>query len=137
MPTTGATAALNSAAKSDGASGMDGRRRVVDLDERGAGGDEPLQLRPQDRHERLGGGVAVAVDLARTGRQAARQRVRPGQRHLQRPRRAGPGVAELLDDAEAVRRGDRLEDLEAMLLVVAAGAQPAVGRAAAGRRSGA
>ena len=49
---------------------MDGRRRVVDLDDRRAGLDQPLELRAQDRHERLGRGVAVAVDLAGPGTSA-------------------------------------------------------------------
>ena len=37
--------------------------------------------------------------------------------------------AELVDDAQAVGRGDRLEDVEPVLLVVAAGTEAPVGRA--------
>ena len=87
-PTTGSTAALNSAAKSAGASGwMAGEGSSIWMNV-GAGRDQALELRPEDRHERLGRGVALAVDLARAVGQPARQRVRPGQRHLERPRRA-------------------------------------------------
>ena len=103
---------------------MDRGRRLVDLDEVRAGGDEAIQLRPQDRHERLRGGVPRRVDLARPVGQPAGQRVRPGEGHLQRPGRARDRVAILGDDAEAVGRGDRLEDLEAVLLVVRPGPQP-------------
>ena len=101
--------------------GVDRRRRVVDLDEGRAGRDQPVELGPQDRHERLGRVVAMRVDLARAVRQPARQRVRPRDRDLQRPRRLRGRVAVLPDDAEAVRRGDRLEHLEPVLLVVPAG----------------
>ena len=106
--------------------GVDGRRRVVDLDVVGALGDQALQLGTQDRYEGFRGSVARLVDLAVAGPQSAGQRVRSGQRHLQRPSRARAREAELLDDAESVRRGDRLEDLEPMLLVVPADAEPPV-----------
>ena len=69
---------------------MDRRRRLVDLDDRRAGVGEAPELGLQDRHERLGRGDARRVDLAGTGPQPARQRVRPGQRHLERPRRSAP-----------------------------------------------
>ena len=103
---------------------MDRRRRVVDLDEGRAGRDQPFELGAEDRHERLGRVVAVRVDLARAVGQPARQRVRPGQGHLEGACRPGPGEGELGDDAEAGRRGDRLDDREAVLLVVAARTQP-------------
>ena len=127
---------MNSAAKSDGASGWmagDGSSTWMIVAPASA---SALQLRAQDRHERLGRGVALAVDLARAGPQPARQRVRAGERDLERAGRAGPRGTELGDDAEAVRRGDRLEDLEPVLLVVAAGAEPAIRRERPGRRSG-
>ena len=58
MPTIGATAALNSAAKSDGASGwMAGDGSSIWMCA-GTRRDEPLELGAQDRHERLGRGVA-------------------------------------------------------------------------------
>ena len=49
----------------------------------------------------------------------------PGQRHLEGPRRPGARVLELLDHAQAPGRGDGLEHLEAVLLVVPARTQPA------------
>ena len=52
----------------------------------------------------------------------------PGQRDLERAVGPGSRRAELRDDAQTVRRGDRLEDAEAVLLVVAARAQPTVRR---------
>src|SRR6185312_17548363 len=51
--------------------GMDGRRRVVDLDVVGALGDQALQLGTQDRYERFRGSVARLVDLAVAGPQSA------------------------------------------------------------------
>src|SRR6185369_14527904 len=106
---------------------VDGRRRVVDLDVVRALGHEAFQLGAEDRYERFRRGVARGVDLVLAGPQPARQRVRPGQRHLQRPPRSRTRVAVLLDDTETVRCRDRLEDLEAVLLVMAAGAQTTVG----------
>jgi hypothetical protein len=105
---------------------VDRRRRVVDLDECRTSVGERDELRPEDRHECLGGLVPVGVDLARSGPQPAGQRVRPGDGDLERSRRARDGRAELGDDAEPIRRGDRLEDGEAVLLVVTARPQPAV-----------
>ena len=49
----------------------------------------------------------------------------PGQRHLERPRRPADGRPVLGDDPQAVGRRDRFEDLEPVLLVVPAGAEPA------------
>src|ERR671918_2325100 len=61
------------------------------------------------------------VDLARMNPGAERQRSRAGR--LGRPRRAGPEVLELLDDAQAARRRlDAADRLVARLLVVAPGA---------------
>ena len=105
---------------------MDGRRRVVDLDVRRASLDQPLQLGAEDRYERLGRGIPGRVDLAEPGSKPARQRVRAGQGDLERTVRPFDRVAELFDDAQTVWRGDALEHLEAMLLVVPARAQPTV-----------
>ena len=91
-------------------------------------GRQPFDLGAEDRHERLRGGIALRVDLARPVGQPAGQRVRPGQRHLERPGAALRRVAVLGDDAETVGSGDRFEHLEAVLLVVPACAQTAVGR---------
>src|SRR5262245_26328512 len=98
---------------------MDRGRRLVDLDDVCACVDEAAELGLEDRDERLSGCDPVLVDLAGAVPEAARERVRPGQRDLERPRRPRPGRGELGDDPETVRCGDRLEHLEAVLLVVA------------------
>ena len=105
--------------------GVDRRRRLVDLDERGALGDERTDLGGEDRDERLGRGEALRIDAATD--EPARQRERPRQRHLERPSRARPREAELLDDPEPVGRSDGFEHLEAVLLVVAGCSDPALG----------
>ena len=93
----------------------------------------PAATSPSSSARRIGTNASAAslrsrVDLARAVGQPAGQRVRPRQGHLQRSRRARDRVAILGDDAEAFRRGDRLEHLEPVLLVVGAGTQPSIGR---------
>ena len=106
---------------------MDRRRRLVDLDRGGARRDQRLELGAQDRDEGLRRRVPVAVDLTRPVGQPAGQRVRPRQGHLQRSRRARRCVPIFGHHTQPVGRGDRFEHLEAVLLVVGAGAQPSVG----------
>ena len=108
--------------------GVDRRRRLVDLDDRRARVGEAVELGLEDRDEGLRRRDAGRVDLAGPGPQPARQRVRTGQGDLERAGRPPFGRRELRDDAEPVRCGDRLEDLEAVLLIVAAGAKQAIGR---------
>ena len=103
----------------------------------GARGDQALELGAQDRYERLRGGVARLVDLAGAVRSRPDSVYGPGSVTLSGRSRARAREAVLRDDAEPVRRGDRLEDLEPVLLVVPAGAEPPVCGERAGRRSGA
>ena len=107
---------------------MDGRGRLVDLDHSRTRVDQPADLRGEDRHERLREVEAVGVGLASAAREPPGQRERARQRDLQRAVGPGSRRAEFRDDAQTVRRGDRLEDAEAVLLVVAARAQPTVRR---------
>ncbi len=107
---------------------VDRRRRLVDLDDGRTRVGEATELGLQDRHEGLRGCDTRFVDLAGSRSQPARERVRSGQGHLERSRRPPFGRGELRDDAETVRCRDRLEHLEAVLLIVAAGAKQAIGR---------
>ena len=61
---------------------MAGEARLVELDEVDPGGDEGLELGVDDRDEGLGDRVAIGVDVAAVD--AAGQRERPGDRHLDR-----------------------------------------------------
>ena len=106
---------------------MDGRRRLVDLDVRRAGLDQSLQLGREDGHERPGRRDAIGIDVTRAVRQPSGQRERTGQRDLDGSRGATARVLELLDDPQPMGRGDGLQDLESVLLVVAAGTQAAIG----------
>ncbi len=107
--------------------GVDRGRRLVDLDERGPCLDQGGDLGGQERHERRCRGQPCRVDQAGAGGQPPGERERPRQGHPERPRRAGRGIPELLDDTQPVGCRDGLEDLEAVLLVVAARAQAASG----------
>ena len=103
---------------------MDGRRRLVDLDER-----RPASDQPAISAARIGTNASAAA--SRCGRPGPAEMSRPdsvngpGSVTLSGRVVAGRGVPELLDHPQPVGRGDRLEDFEAVLLVVAAGAQPA------------
>src|SRR5437879_5419452 len=106
----------------DGAS-----RRLVDLDEVGAGGDEPAELRVDDLGEALRDVDHPRVQLA--GVDAGAERQRPGARRLGAAGRVGLEVLELLDDAEAAgRRLDAPDRLVARLLVVPPGTRLAAHR---------
>ena len=88
---------------------VDGRRRLVDLDDRRARVDELAQLGLEHRDERRGGRDPVRIDLVRARHESTGQGVRPRQRHLQRPPAPASGVAVLRDHPEPVGRLDRLE----------------------------
>ena len=111
--------------------GVDGRRRLVELDEVDARRGHGAQLGVEDGHEGPGRGKAIRVDLARPAGQAAGERERPGDGHLEGLRGPRTGIRVLRHDAKPGRRGDRLEDLEAVLLVVARRAHQATLAAAA------
>src|SRR5581483_5886525 len=101
--------------------GMDRRRRLVDLDEGRPGGDEGVELGGEDGNEGLGRSGAVAVDLARAGPEATGEGEGTRDRDLERSTRPTHREAVLVDDAEPGRCRDRLDDLEAVLLVVPGG----------------
>ena len=96
-----------------------------DLDERGALSDERAHFVREDRDEGLRRSDAVRVDTAAD--QPPGERERPGDSDLERPAGPSPRIAELLDHAKPFGSGDRLDDLEAVLLVVAGRADPPLG----------
>ena len=109
--------------------GVDGRRRLVDLDVGRAGIDQALHLRREDGHERARGGDAVRIDLPGAIGQSAGQRERTRQGDLDGP--SGPRDRAYWNSSTTPRpvgRRDGLQHLESMLLVVATGAQPPIGR---------
>ena len=124
----GSTAALNSAEKSAGASGwIAGEGSSIWMNA------APAATSASSSARRIGtnasaAAYAIAVDLAGSGSQAPGERVRAREGHLQRPARSAYGVAVLGHHAQSVGCGDRLEHLETVLLIVAAHAEPAIGR---------
>src|SRR4051794_15421840 len=106
---------------------MDRRRWLVDLDDIRAGGRERADFGGKQWDERLRGRNAIFVDLSGARHETAGQRERSGERDLEVMCRALPRGVEFRHDAESSRGIDRLEDAEAMLLVVAADAELPVG----------
>src|SRR5688572_29702782 len=96
-------------------------RRLVDLDELRAGGDEPLQLLVDDLEESLGDVDGALVLRSRVDARAERQR--PGTGRLEGLVGVGHRVLELVDDPEAaLRDADFARRDVARLLVVPPGA---------------
>jgi hypothetical protein len=97
-------------------------RRLVDLDEDGAGVDQSPELLVDDLREALGHLDDALVEGA--GVDARAEGERAGAGGLDRVGRVGLEVRELLDDAEPAVRGlDPADRLVARLLVVAPGAE--------------
>jgi hypothetical protein len=107
---------------------VDRRRWLVDLDDLGARVHESAELRREDRDKRLRGRDPRFVDLAAPVREPARQRVRPGQRDLERPRRPRTCGRVLGDDSQPVGRSDPLEHGKSMEPIVRTDAEPPVCR---------
>ena len=115
---------VEEAAKSAGASGwMAGEGSSIWMNV-GAGGHQPAQLGGEDGHEGLRRPRRRRVDLAGAAGSRPDSVNGPGMVTLSGRVVCARRVAELLDDPSPVGRCDGLEDLEAVLLVVAGGAQP-------------
>src|SRR5262245_50813213 len=85
--------------------GVAGEARLVELDEGGAGRGEGAHLAIDDGQDRLRDDVAVTVDVAAL--QTAGERVRPGDGDFGGRVGYFAKPAELVDEAQSVRRGER------------------------------
>jgi len=90
--------------------------RLIHLDEIGSGSHQRLHLRIDDVRHRVRNIHAVTVDRPRLD--APRQRVRPGNRHLDRACGAGADVVVFLHQAQPTGSAHPVNRLVALALVM-------------------